>query len=758
MSTPPAPAPASAAADGDEEAAGAATLAALTEAEAATTAAETKTLVPADAEEEDIIQYHLGKLRDQMTRRLKQKYKDVFYDTLTLVRSFDTPNDTDQRRKNIKQDFGVRLNQLPANYQQYIDERSQTNHAYLDVIKPMEKTYKKRVKDMEETEKKRYHNDLAELQKLGRARGMEHSWYEKMKTKLRRAFEKKVNDNKRTLTDEHQQRKAELKATYEAKLKALYAKYPDHALIDKYHTQINSVICPWHNSYHCIKTFDSNGEHRAQCVHKKWSYASTILVDEERMVDAAKRDQRINAENHHMYQTHKQNRVGKYDYPRWKACLPQVEWSNGKSSDALVCLERKFRTMANSCAGVSREATNYAMYYVQRVLYIRAVVLLKGLGPQQKRIKYKELMHEAKAVARACVYYTCEQLGIMGWGLLGDTSIITKKSDDETYYFVPPMWGLLRLTYSDGSSLPTSTNMKDVLNRLLRPHLCAIFTGWNRVQGWHIRSGEVPNSFIDASWSNRLKALYDTYMGHGPLPSNLSIYARYANERIPVFAKLVGCENASMQDILNRMNQGHHEREHNRRLARKAINERFIDSTASTIQEYSSGNSLVLERIQSAMDAFEFTKPEQCQLAYFWREYKTDEQREEEIRLDAQKKQAANEWVAQQLAGGADIYELKRKEETRVDTSDHYKLDAINEYIDRDRRQRLEQDRRQRRRLDEDDTFYEDTGLNRLINDHSERLRTERQREAEEENNNREMYGQVMQQWYPNGGDSGSNW
>lgn len=300
--------------------------------------------------------------------------------------------------------------------------------------------------------------------------------------------------------------------------------------------------------------------------------------------------------------------------------------------------------------------------------------------------------------------------------------------------------------------------MKDVLNRLLRPHLCAIFTGWNRVQGWHIRSGEVPNSFIDASWSNRLKALYDTYMGHGPLPSNLSIYARYANERIPVFAKLVGCENASMQDILNRMNQGHHEREHNRRLARKAINERFIDSTASTIQEYSSGNSLVLERIQSAMDAFEFTKPEQCQLAYFWREYKTDEQREEEIRLDAQKKQAANEWVAQQLAGGADIYELKRKEETRVDTSDHYKLDAINEYIDRDRRQRLEQDRRQRRRLDEDDTFYEDTGLNRLINDHSERLRTERQREAEEENNNREMYGQVMQQWYPNGGDSGSNW
>lgn len=638
-----------------------------------------------DAAGIDVVQRHLAQLKVRLTRRLSPSNKRVFEETLQFVRHGGMPNQ-DERRAEAKRDSSetrIKRRDLPDTYDAYVRARAGLAEWYLQA-----------------KEDARTRNETKLESALGRI-GKESGLFLMQKIEKRKACKRKYQE-------ELKQQKVQLKRDYEAERNTIYANYPEHALIDNYHAQIKAPVCPVHDSYHCVKTFQGQGKHWNQCKFGKWSHTWDIYCDEERTCDMAKRDGRITEGNAHLHRQAPPPRYEKhFNYPYWKRLFEEeLQRSDGKAPlSGLQRLDGIFMGKLKLVDNAHPLVLEYAKYDMQRVLFQRAVHKpnRKNLDYDQRIEEYKKIIKQADGIIRACVYHTCEQLGIFGWNQQGDASLMVKGGK-------PPMWGLLRVkkVYVDGEYKPVSTNVKDVLNALLMPHLNAISMDWNRVQMWHVTT-QLSNQLRERAPEVRLKTLYSAYVGSGSLPirdiiaeldmswddfvalpkhSNMNINdvanafnrtrdmrdAMYADKHWREFREFTGREHMEQHEILVYQNQAHQTQSRMTRLAYRAICDRFVEPATPFMHNYATtSNPGEKEKIQSLMTNFTFEADEELQLGEYWgSEYKTVEERmreEENKKEDTKLRNVASAWVMSQLSQEVELRELKYASEHNRETS-----------------------------------------------------------------------------------------
>lgn len=627
-----------------------------------------------DAAGIDVVQRHLAQLKDSLTRPLNTRNKEAFEDTLRFIRDGGAPNQ-DERRSKVKQDSSEpRINQhdLPDTYETYVQKRAELVDWYLHAKEDATATNEKELRQIRNM-------SISPFARAQKARKCKNA----LKTQL-----------------------SKLQEVYEARRKHIYADYPEHALIDRYHAQIKAPVCPVHESYHCVKTFQGQGKHWNQCKFGKWSHTWDIYCDEERTCDMAKRDGRITEGNAHLHRQAPPPRYEKhFNYPHWKRLFEEeLQRSDGKAPlSGLQRLDGIFRGKL-MVMDVHPLVLEYAKYDMQRVLFQRAVHKpnRKNLDYDQRIEEYKKIIKQADGIIRACVYHTCEQLGIFGWNQQGDASLMVKGVK-------PPMWGLLRVekVYVDGEYKPVSTNVKDVLNALLMPHLNAIFMDWNRVQMWHVTT-QLSTWLRERAPEVRLKTLYSAYVGSGSLPisdyaelsmswdeflalpkhrnmdksdvskaferAKLMRDAMYADKDWREFAHFTGRGRMDQHEILYYHRSAHQTQSRMTRLAYHAICDRFVEPAKPYMHNYAAtSNPGEKEKIQSLMTNFTFQANEQLQLVEYWgSEYKTVEERmreEEDNKEDIKLRKVAKAWVMSQLSHGVGLRELKHASKQNRETS-----------------------------------------------------------------------------------------
>ena len=636
-----------------------------------------------DAAGIDVVQRHLAQLKDSLTRTLNARNKKAFEETLQFVRHGGMPNQ-DERRAEVKRDCSepIKLCDLPATYDAYVIARAELAEWYLQA-----------------NEDARTRNKTKLESALGRIKKESGLFLMHKIEKLKAC--------KRKYQAELEQQKEQLERDYEAERTNIYSKYPEHALIDRYHAQIKAPTCPVHGSYHCVNTFQSQGKHWNQCKFGKWSHTWDIYCDEERTCDMAKRDGRITEGNAHLHRQAPPPRYEKhFNYPYWKRLFEEeLQRSDGKAPlSGLQLLDGIFRGKLKLVDNAHPLVLEYAKYDMQRVLFQRAVHKpnRENLDYDQRNNEYKEITNQADGIIRACVYHTCEQLGIFGWNQQGDASLMVKGGK-------PPMWGLLRVkkVYVDGEYKPVSTNVKDVLNALLMPHLNAIFMDWNRVQMWHVTT-QLSNQLRERAPEVRLKTLYSAYVGSGSLPisdyaelsmswdefvalpkhrnmdrsnvakafnrAKLMRDAMYADKHWREFREFTGREQMEQHEILHYQKIAHQTQSRMTRLAYRAICVRFVEPATPFMHKYAAtSNPGEKEKIQSLMTNFTFETDEELQLGEYWgSEYKTVEERmreEENKKEDIKLRKVAKAWVMSQLSQEVELRDLKYASDHNRETS-----------------------------------------------------------------------------------------
>lgn len=664
-----------------------------------------------DAAGIDVVQRHLAQLKDSLTSPLNPRNKKCFSKTLDFVKGVD-PLIMDECRAEAKRDASeprIKQCDLPATYEAYVKARAELAEWYLRANEIAQNNFKHA--------KSRIGNPppIIKQRNLARLQGM------------------------------LQQEKVQLKIDYEAKRNNIYSEYPEHALIDRYHKQINAPVCPVHKSYHCVRSGQNQGSYVTQCTFIRWTNRLNIVNDEERTCDMAKENGRITNESAYLYKESGDMsgcNVNDYSYPKWKKLFSEeLQKSDGTTPHtSLHNLNRYFAQKLKGCPGkVDPRVLKYAKYYVQRVLYLRAVhdPNQQNFTNAQREERYNKITAEDDGIVRACVYLTCEQLGIMGWGAQGDTSLIFKNRKNR---FIPPMWGLLDLEKQcvHGLYESVSTNMENVLQQLLKPHLRTIYSGWNDVQMWHIMAGEAPSKLKLNSPTARLKSLYDAYMGVGMMPRTASLDVMWADEHWSEFASRTNRRAENIDDVRLYMKAARSKGVQMTTLAQRAIHQRFIEPATHLIDQ---GGADVIQQLQQDLANFEFTPAEQRQLAEFWSDYRTDAQREEDERTKRMEQRQANRWLKKKIANGADIAELHET----IFQYDSYRQCAIRtEWENRHRRRHqptFDESVLGSRKRDDEEYGFDESKRQRL----EEQARLREQQRREQEARHREQVERTME-------------
>lgn len=693
-------------------------------------------------DEHDVIQRHLIQLKGDLKRGLSPKHKATFEQTISNINMYNANVLTDWTTRTARE-FQVSrqagTSHLPDNFKDYVNKRADLARWYTDEKKKLTTPYE----DMERA------RDNA-LQRATRGPKTPHE---------ERNINFQENALKR-LKAQLDRSKKELKEEYRARLNAIFESHPEHEEIDQFHENVDVPTCRLHGTYHCTVTSNKNGLWTQQCKFGAWANQWNELCDEERICDMAKRDSRINEGNAHLYRQN-DNLFKKYDFPPWVHLMPLiVPNERTRFNDPYQRLQQRFmHDLKTTCPGnIHPRVLEYARHYVQRILYLRAYDLPTRQGitnapnaSELLRERHKKLMKQRKPIIYACVYIVCEELGIFGWGQGGDTGLfIRPRSPDAIIY--PPTWGLLRLHYnSDEVPMAISTNMKEILQTLFIPHLIAFCGEKTRAQEFHIRSGLLPVNLEHAHPADCLGALWSAYVGYGLPPIDAPAAVHYADGDWRAFNRWGGGN-----PIKTYMQQGW-DRDRIIRAYKEAVTERlrlttlaqteikcFFRDVRQSITSYQNGSLNARYELKQQFKQFTFSDKARVQLAYYWRNYKTDEQRKVAEEEEQARHREADEWVRTQINGGVSIDVLK-------DQTEPYRRMAVVRYISQ--KGRNKRSLKDFWEVADDGASAAAGGGNRSETETPSERRVRKKRE--EQDRRRKIHESVMADLYPEGPPDG---